>query len=95
MTSTAIADAMRDFDFVCPTATDRIDTDMLTGRPARTKALCNFGAGVSHIDLAACASVGLLVTNTPDVIGRFRRSRHAALYPCSCARRRLRLFMAS
>jgi lactate dehydrogenase-like 2-hydroxyacid dehydrogenase len=68
MTSIAIADALRDFDYVCPTVTDQIDADMLTGRPVRTKALCNFGAGVGHIDLAACASAGLLVTNTPDVL---------------------------
>ncbi len=68
MTSAAIADALRDFDFICPTVTDRIDADMLSGRPVRAKAFCNFGAGVGHIDLKACASAGLLVTNTPDVL---------------------------
>jgi lactate dehydrogenase-like 2-hydroxyacid dehydrogenase len=67
MTSIAIADALRNFDYVCPTVTDQIDAEMFTSRPVRTKALCNFGAGVGHIDLAACASVGVLVTNTPDV----------------------------
>ena len=86
MTSTAIADAMRDFDFVCPTVTDRIDADMLTGRPLRTKALCNFGAGVTHIDLAACASAGLLVTNTPDVLTDDTADL-AMLLALMCARR--------
>lgn len=68
MTSTAIADALSNFDFVCPTVTDEIDAEMLSGRRLRTKALCNFGAGVSHIDLEACAAAGILVTNTPDVL---------------------------
>ena len=86
MTSIAIADALRDFDFVCPTVTDRIDADMLTGRPVRTKALCNFGAGVGHIDLEACASAGLLVTNTPDVLTDDTADL-AMLLALMCARR--------
>lgn len=68
MSPAAIAEALRRFDFVCPTVTDRIDADMLAGRALRTRALCNFGAGVGHIDLDACASAGLCVTNTPDVL---------------------------
>ncbi len=64
----AIAAALRDFDFVCPTVTDRIDAEVLAGGPIRARALCNFGAGVGHIDLEACASAGLVVTNTPDVL---------------------------
>jgi lactate dehydrogenase-like 2-hydroxyacid dehydrogenase len=86
MTSIAIADALRDFDYVCPTVSDQIDADMLTGRPVRTKALCNFGAGVGHIDLAACASAGLLVTNTPDVLTDDTADL-AMLLALMCARR--------
>jgi lactate dehydrogenase-like 2-hydroxyacid dehydrogenase len=64
----AIAEALRSFDFVCPTVADRIDAEMLSGSSLRTKALCNFGVGVSHIDLQACAAAGVIVTNTPDVL---------------------------
>ncbi|HEX5830610.1 MAG TPA: NAD(P)-dependent oxidoreductase [Gemmatimonadaceae bacterium] len=31
-------------------------------------ALCNFGVGVGHVDLEACARAGLIVTNIPDVL---------------------------
>ncbi|MDQ2877505.1 MAG: D-glycerate dehydrogenase [Pseudomonadota bacterium] len=68
MDRAAIVEALTRFDIVCPTVTDRIDAAMLGGASLRTKALCNFGAGTGHIDLAACASAGLLVTNTPDVL---------------------------
>ena len=30
--------------------------------------LANYGAGVSHIDLQACERLGIVVTNTPDVL---------------------------
>lgn len=86
MNSSALADALRAFDFVCPTVTDRIDADMLAGRPVRAKALCNFGAGVGHIDLEACASTGLIVTNTPDVLTDDTADL-AMLLALMCARR--------
>jgi lactate dehydrogenase-like 2-hydroxyacid dehydrogenase len=86
MSSSALADALRVFDFVCPTVTDRIDADMLAGRPARARALCNFGAGVGHIDLEACASAGLIVTNTPDVLTDDTADL-AMLLALMCARR--------
>ncbi len=39
---------------------------MLDG--ARAKIIANYGVGFSHIDVAACARGGILVTNTPDVL---------------------------
>lgn len=86
MSPAAIADALRAFDFVCPTVTDRISADMLAGAPVRAKALCNFGAGVSHIDLEACAAAGLVVTNTPDVLTDDTADL-AMLLALMCARR--------
>jgi lactate dehydrogenase-like 2-hydroxyacid dehydrogenase len=67
-TRAALARALQTFDFICPTITDGIDGALVRNGPRRTKALCNLGAGVSHIDLAACAAAGLVVTNTPDVL---------------------------
>jgi lactate dehydrogenase-like 2-hydroxyacid dehydrogenase len=68
MTQSSLAEALRNFDIVCPTITDRIDRGMLAFAPLRTRALCNFGAGVNHIDITACKIAGLTVTNTPDVL---------------------------
>lgn len=86
MSSAALADALRTFDFVCPTVTDRIDAGILAGEPLRTRALCNFGAGVGHIDLQACAAAGLIVTNTPDVLTDDTADL-AMLLALMCARR--------
>ncbi len=86
MSSASIADALRVFDFVCPTVTDRIDAQTLSGRRIRTRALCNFGAGLDHIDLGACAAAGLLVTNTPDVLPDDTADL-AMLLALMCARR--------
>jgi len=63
----ALADAMRDFDILVPTITDRIDADLLA-IPGRVKLIANYGAGVDHIDLAAAQAAGIAVTNTPDAL---------------------------
>jgi lactate dehydrogenase-like 2-hydroxyacid dehydrogenase len=47
---------------------DRIDAEVLTVPDATVKLIANYGAGVDHIDLVAARSVGLTVTNTPDVL---------------------------
>ncbi len=67
LTATELTAAMGAFDIVCPTITDRIDAAVLGGAP-RVRALCNFGAGLDHIDLNACRALGVVVTNTPDVL---------------------------
>jgi glyoxylate reductase len=53
---------------LAPTVTDRIDADILDHAGPQLKLIANFGAGVDHIDLAACAKRGVLVTNTPGVL---------------------------
>lgn len=63
-----LKDALESFDILCPTITDRIDAALLQSVKPRVRALCNFGAGVNHIDVAACAQAGIVVTNTPDVL---------------------------
>jgi lactate dehydrogenase-like 2-hydroxyacid dehydrogenase len=86
MTMQALADALQTFDFICPTITDRIDETVIRKGPLRTKALCNFGAGINHIDLGACARAGLVVTNTPDVLTDDTADL-AILLALMCARR--------
>lgn len=68
----ALAAALRDFDAVCPTVTDRLTAAILEaggpGAALRCRVLGNYGVGVSHIDLEACRRLGIVVTNTPDVL---------------------------
>lgn len=67
MSSAELAQAMRAFDVICPTVSDRIDASVI-GAGGRTKILANYGAGVDHIDLDAARAAGIVVTNTPDVL---------------------------
>ena len=60
--------AMRRYDVLCPTVSDRLDADVLTTPGTRVRLIANYGAGVDHIDLAAAKRAGLAVTNTPDVL---------------------------
>lgn len=67
-TAADLADAMRDADGVLVTVTDRIDSAVLAAEPRRARIVANFGVGYEHIDLAAAAARGVVVTNTPGVL---------------------------
>ena len=60
--------ALRSHDAVCPTVTDRLTAEILQSGAGKVKVLGNYGVGVSHIDLEACKRLGIVVTNTPDVL---------------------------
>jgi lactate dehydrogenase-like 2-hydroxyacid dehydrogenase len=60
--------ALSSFDAVCPTVSDRLTADVLEAATGTVKILANYGVGVSHIDLRACTRLGIVVTNTPDVL---------------------------
>ncbi|MCL2646580.1 MAG: D-glycerate dehydrogenase [Phycisphaerales bacterium] len=47
--------------------TDKIDDDFLQQRPS-VKAIANYAAGYNNIDITACQSRGIHVSNTPDVL---------------------------
>jgi glyoxylate reductase len=65
----ALAEALRTQDAVCPTVTDGLDAAVLErGAGGAARIIGNFGVGVNHIDLEACRRLGLVVTNTPDVL---------------------------
>ncbi|WP_340268825.1 2-hydroxyacid dehydrogenase [Sphingobium mellinum] len=63
-----LADAMRTFDALCPTVSDRISADIIGMPDRKVQILANYGAGIDHIDVAAAKAAGLAVTNTPDVL---------------------------
>lgn len=59
--------AVRNCDVLVPTVTDRIDADLIGRAGPDLRLIANFGAGTDHIDLAAAAARGIMVTNTPGV----------------------------
>ena len=62
-----LAQAMADFDVICPSVCDRIDAAVLAGGD-RVRLLANFGVGYDHIDVGAAKARGVAVTNTPGVL---------------------------
>ena len=63
-----LRDALAGADAVLCTVTDRIDRAVLSGGDVRARILANFGVGHEHIDVAAAAERGIVVSNTPDVL---------------------------
>jgi lactate dehydrogenase-like 2-hydroxyacid dehydrogenase len=60
--------ALRDYDAVLPTVSDRLPVALFEAAPLRTRILGNFGVGFNHIDIAAARARGIAVTNTPGVL---------------------------
>ncbi|HEX2300519.1 MAG TPA: NAD(P)-dependent oxidoreductase, partial [Pseudonocardiaceae bacterium] len=59
--------ALAEADAVLPTVSDQLPAELFTGQ-LRTRFLGNFGVGYNHIDVAAAAKAGIVVTNTPGVL---------------------------
>jgi lactate dehydrogenase-like 2-hydroxyacid dehydrogenase len=69
MDAAALVRALKTQDAVCPTVSDTLDEAVLeAGAGGAARILGNYGVGVNHIDLQACARLGLVVSNTPDVL---------------------------
>lgn len=67
MSAEAIADALRSYDGVLPTVSDKLPASVFEGE-MRARILGNFGVGYNHIDIAAAKAKGIVVTNTPGVL---------------------------
>lgn len=68
MTAGDLHNAFDDYDVICPTVSDKIDASVIGAAARRTRLLANFGVGFDHIDIAACKSAGITVSNTPGVL---------------------------
>ncbi|WP_349435364.1 D-glycerate dehydrogenase [Pararhizobium sp. A13] len=68
MDSAALIEALRSFDAVLPTVSDRLPASLFEANDVCTKILGNFGVGYNHIDIAAAKARGIVVTNTPGVL---------------------------
>ena len=63
-----IRTALKTYDAVLPTVTDRLNAEALDVPESRTRILANYGVGYSHICAQTARGLGLTVTNTPDVL---------------------------
>ncbi|KUF10060.1 2-hydroxyacid dehydrogenase [Pseudoponticoccus marisrubri] len=68
MSAEALTQAMRDFDALVPTVSDRITGEMLRTEGRRVRMIANVGVGFSNIDVATAQELGVAVSNTPDVL---------------------------
>lgn len=60
-------DELGDADALLCLLTDRVDAALLERAP-RLRVVANAVVGYEHVDVAACAARGIVVTNTPDVL---------------------------
>jgi len=67
LTPEQLRERLADKDGVMCALTDRIDAVLVNGCP-RLKAVCNVAVGYNNVDVAACTSRGIAVTNTPGVL---------------------------
>lgn len=68
LTPAELAEAMTQYDALCPTVTDKLTAEVFATPNARVKMIGNFGAGYEHIDVNAAKAAGIVVSNTPDVL---------------------------
>ncbi len=68
LTAAELRQSLLDYDAVLPTVSDQLPADVLNVERPRCKILGNFGVGFNHIDLDAARRLGIIVTNTPDVL---------------------------
>lgn len=64
-----LKEAMCGADALCPTVSDfQIDSEIFDVENRKCKIIANFGVGFNNIDTEAAKEVGVVVTNTPDVL---------------------------
>jgi len=64
-----LAEGFASHDIAAPTVSDVIDGEVVrAGGEGSCRMITNYGVGVNHIDLAAAASYGITVSNTPGVL---------------------------
>lgn len=68
LTAAELAEALRTYDAVLPTVSDRLPADLFAGGGLRAKILGNYGVGYNHIDVVAAKGADIVVTNTPGVL---------------------------
>ncbi len=60
--------AFKNSDGILCTVSDQITKDIINSEGRRASIISNYGVGVSNIDISCCEKIGLIVTNTPNVL---------------------------
>ena len=68
MTADEMKHALANCDAFCPTVTDAVNADVLSGDNIKAKMIGSYGVGYNHLDLDAAKAAGLTVSNTPEVL---------------------------
>ena len=68
MSQDQISDLVKDCDVLVPTIGDMIDDQMIYNARKKMKLIANYGAGFDHIDIKSANRLGIMVTNTPNVL---------------------------
>jgi len=61
-------EVVRGAEAVVADPTVRVDSELLDAAGPQLRVVANFAVGYDNVDLAACRSAGVAVTNTPDVL---------------------------
>lgn len=64
----AVLRAIGGADVVISMYTDKVDSEYLDAAGPQLRGICNHAVGYENIDLAACKSRGVIVTNTPGAV---------------------------
>ncbi len=64
----ALLEAVKGAEILITLLTERVDSELLDAAGAQLKAVCNVAVGYNNIDVAACTTRNVRVTNTPGVL---------------------------
>jgi lactate dehydrogenase-like 2-hydroxyacid dehydrogenase len=68
LSAAELMEALSAADALFSTVTDKVTAEVMSAEPLRAKLLGNFGVGYNNIDVDAAKQLGLVVTNTPEVL---------------------------
>ena len=68
MSKRQISDLVKDCHVLVPTIGDIIDDQMIHNAGEKMKLIANYGAGFDHINIKSANRLGIIVTNTPNVL---------------------------
>ncbi len=68
MTEDELIVAMKEFDALLPTVTDKVSDKIISTKESKVKIIGNFGVGFNNIDTESAKRNNIVVTNTPEVL---------------------------
>ena len=68
MSRPALLEAVKGAEILITLLTEKVDSELLDAAGTQLKAVCNVAVGYNNIDVAACTTRNVRVTNTPGVL---------------------------